>query len=353
MITTHFDPQLQAFLYHWDLRYNWPAIVAVWLIGSIVALAVIPIVIRVQRKASIGQQVYDSGPAAHLVKQGTPTIGGLAFPIAAAAAAIFLRVINAANQDGWIVGFLIAAAAIGFADDFLKIKRRTALGLRARTKMLLLLIVAAFAAHWYVSAVLTNGYFFRGNTQEWWFGGWVQLPVVWYYILAICAVVGCANAVNLTDGVDGLAASVALPPLILFAILDGGGIALAVASAVAIFMFFNRHPARVFMGDTGSLALGGLLAFFALKLHLLLVLPLIGIVFVIEALSVIVQVVSFKLTGKRVFKMSPLHHHFELLGWAENKVVIVFAIVSLVAMLAFCAAVYSSGLTYMRVIRPS
>jgi phospho-N-acetylmuramoyl-pentapeptide-transferase len=329
-------------------KFIWPTLLTLVLIGWIVAREVIPAVIRVQRRASVGQQIYESGPAAHLAKQGTPTMGGIAFPLAALVAAVYLETAKGWGGLYFTVSLVGAAAAIGFVDDYLSITRRTAIGLRAGAKMLLLIIVAAVAAHGFTSAAPENcaASFSIGNDQ-WLFGGMFYLPPVWYYILAITAVVGCANGVNLTDGVDGLAASVALPPLILLSFLTGGGIGLAVAAAVVVFLRYNRHPAKVFMGDTGSLALGALIAILAIKLHLLLFLPLIGIVFVIEVLSVIAQVVSFKLTGKRIFKMSPLHHHFELSGWSEQRITRTFAFVSFLAAAITYAFIYSANVRVM------
>ncbi|HEY5094075.1 MAG TPA: phospho-N-acetylmuramoyl-pentapeptide-transferase [Candidatus Eremiobacteraceae bacterium] len=324
---------------------EWVTLFTIVLIGWVVAREVISTLIRVQRSTSVGQQVYESGPAAHLAKQGTPTMGGIAFPIAAVVAAAYLTAeYHYDSRLLLMVGLVASVAAIGFVDDYLSIKRRTSLGLRARSKMLLLIIVAAVAAHGFLDGTATDcAYSLTTGNDQWWFGRLLYLPISWYYILAIAAVVGCANAVNLTDGVDGLAGSVALPPLVVLSFLDGGGIGIAVATAVVVFLFYNRYPAKVFMGDTGSLTLGALLAFLAIKEHLLLFLPLLGIVFVVEALSVIAQVISFKLTGKRIFKMSPLHHHFELSGWSEQRVTRTFALVSLFAAVVFCAIVYYSN----------
>lgn len=342
VMASHYD--LWSYTFDAYFRYAWPTLLTTVLIGWLIAREVIPAVIRVQRKAAVGQQVYESGPAAHLAKQGTPTMGGLAFALAAMGAALFLT--SARNEhDHYFIAFLVAAvAAIGFADDFLKIKRRTSLGLRARVKMVLLTIVAAVAAYGYLhdQTIFCNSIIITG-TDQWWFGHLLVLPDVWFYILAIAAVVGCANAVNLTDGVDGLAGSVALPPLVVLLILEGGGVGLAVAAAVIVFLRYNKHPAKVFMGDTGSLTLGALLAFIAIKEHVLLFLPLLGIVFVVEALSVIAQVVSFKLTGKRIFKMSPLHHHYELSGWSEQRITSTFTLVSVLACMIFCAIVNFSN----------
>ncbi len=342
-LASHYELWRYALInqYYWFER---PTLLMTFLLGWVIAREVIPAVIRVQRKAAVGQNIYESGPAAHLAKQGTPTMGGLAFPLAAAVAAIILAVATGRQELLFIALLVVAVAAIGFVDDFLKIKRGSALGLRARAKMVLLTIVAAFAAFAFLHTqpLFCPMMVFVTGSGQWWFGHHLALSDVWFYALAIIAIVGCANAVNLTDGVDGLAASVALPPLIVFSWFDGGGIALAVTAAVVVFLFYNKHPAKVFMGDTGSLTLGALLAFLAIKEHLLLFLPLLGIVFVVEALSVIAQVISFKITGKRIFKMSPLHHHFELSGWSEQRITRTFALVSWLATVIFIAIVYYS-----------
>lgn len=347
----------------WQVYHDWATLVALVCIGMIVALIVIPIVIRVQREAAIGQNVYESGPSAHLAKQGTPTMGGLAFPLAAIAAAVHIYVTGRGGGPGiladiqsgiqysqygspiMLAGLIVVVAIIGFLDDFVSLRRGTAIGLRARVKMLLLMIVAVAAARGFHQGVATDyAYAFSTGNAQWWFGHAIFLSDVWYYVLAIAAIVGSANAVNLADGVDGLASSVALPPLLVLSIIGWGGAGLGVAGALVVFIFFNRHPAKVFMGDTGSLTLGATLAFLAINEHMLLFLPLLGIVFVIEALSVIAQVISFKLTGKRIFKMSPLHHHFELSGWSERRVTATFSAVSVLASIAFCAIVYYSNL---------
>jgi phospho-N-acetylmuramoyl-pentapeptide-transferase len=348
----------------WQEDYDWATLLAITCIGMVVAIIVIPTVIRVQRSASIGQNVYESGPAAHLVKQGTPTMGGLAFPLAAIAGAIYfyMTVGGGASHlladlkygilDGdfgfpiMIAGLVAIVAIVGFIDDFTSIKRRTAVGLRARSKLLLLILIAIIVARGFHEGHATDYlYTFSTGNAQWWFGRVIFLSDAWYYALAIAAFVGCANAVNLSDGVDGLAGSVALSPLLVLSFIDSWGmIGFAVAGALVVFLFFNRHPAKVFMGDTGSLTLGALLALLAIKEHLLLFLPLLGIVFVVETLSVIAQVISFKLTGKRIFKMSPLHHHFELSGWSERKITATFSATSVLASLAFCAIVYFTNL---------
>jgi phospho-N-acetylmuramoyl-pentapeptide-transferase len=267
-------------------------------------------------------------------------MGGLSF-VAAALASMAI----ATNQMLVMGATVVLAGAIGFADDLIIVRRRTALGLRARWKLALLVCVAAL--------VVLGAYVpYIGNCQvgafdsqrQWWFGSIVTLSNVWFCILSILAVVGTANAVNLTDGIDGLAASTMLAPLALLTYFSGSGVAAAVLGALIIFLVYNRKPAKIFMGDTGSLALGALLAALAIYQHLLLILPFLGVVFVAEALSVIAQVISFKLTGKRILKMSPLHHHFELSGWTEQRITRTFALVSLLATLSVLAAIEISSL---------
>ncbi|MBV8172390.1 MAG: phospho-N-acetylmuramoyl-pentapeptide-transferase [Candidatus Eremiobacteraeota bacterium] len=298
--------------------------------GAIVAAIVIPILIGWQRRLAVGQQIYEDGPASHAGKAGTPTMGGIAFVLAAIAGALIAPAYVGAKA--WalpVVCLVIASAAIGFADDYLKVTGRRALGLRARAKFALLLIVAIAFVAW-------------ASTQRvfaaQWFSGIVVLPQWLWWFLGVCAIVGAANAVNLTDGLDGLAAGTALAPLSLFSFLFVDTLPAAGLGACASFLYYNRHPARIFMGDTGSLALGALLGGLAIEYNFLLILPIAGLVFVLEALSVIIQVVSFKSTGKRVFKMTPLHHHFELSGWSEGRVTGVFIAAS------FCAVLVTFGL---------
>jgi phospho-N-acetylmuramoyl-pentapeptide-transferase len=231
------------------------------------------------------------------------------------------------------------------------LRKRRALGLRARWKLVALTAVAfvvVVASDQRVSADRAlhgcDVVYHWGLQYQWWFGSLVTLPISFSLILSVLAVVGCANAVNLTDGVDGLAAGTVIPPLIVLTALSLSGTGAVVLGALIVFLFFNLHPAKVFMGDTGSLALGALLAALAIDAHVLLFLPLVGIVFVVEALSVIAQVISFKLTAKRIFKMRPLHHHFELSGWSERKITATFSAISVLASAMFCAVVYYSNL---------
>lgn len=290
-------------------------------LGAAVCAFVIPVVIAAQQRRAMGQQIYEDGPRSHAAKQGTPTLGGLAF-VAAAAAAL---VAHFSISDLTLGCLLTAAGTIGFADDLLILRKRRALGLRARTKSVLLL-VAAIAFIWWIARTRPD------HAAQAWFGHVVMLPQWLWAVLAVLAINGSAHAVNLTDGLDGLAAGTVVAPLAVLAYASSDTLVTAVLGGCFAFLWFNRHPARIFMGDTGSLALGALLAGAAVQANMILVLPLLGAVFVAEALSVIAQVASFKTTGKRILKMSPLHHHFELCGFSESKVTSVMIAAS------FCAA---------------
>jgi phospho-N-acetylmuramoyl-pentapeptide-transferase len=301
-----------------------PQIVLGFAIGGVVAAVVVPVTIGWQRRRNLGQQIYEDGPSSHAVKQGTPTLGGIAF-VAAAAIGALVPIAQFEHQLPLLL-LVVGAGAIGFADDYLKLVLHRPLGLRARWKFLALFVLAAgFAAY----EAHADPYHFTSL----WFTGWVPLAPWLWALLAVCAIVGAANAVNLTDGLDGLAAGTAIPPLLLLGFMAPSTLAVAVVGSATGFLYFNTHPARIFMGDTGSLALGALLGGLAIQMDWLLLLPVLGIVFVAEALSVIAQVLSFKLTGKRIFRMTPLHHHFEMLGWPEQRVTLVFILASAAASL--------------------
>ena len=298
--------------------------------GFIACAIVVPFLIQWQRRRQLGQQIYEDGPKSHAAKQGTPTLGGLAFVVAAALGLIF----TSGSNDLKLFVLTAGAGVIGAADDLIILMRRRALGLKARWKFALLTVVAIGYLYWLQSGSGPLGY------QELWFDtNGLVLPTWLWWVLSLCAIVGAANAVNLTDGVDGLATGTALAPLLLFGLAALSSVTLAVLGACVAFLWFNRHPAKIFMGDAGSLLLGALLAGAAIQSSILLLLPLVGIVYVMEALSVIAQVVSFKLTGKRIFKMSPLHHHFELSGWNERWITATFVTASVVATIAVMMAV--------------
>jgi len=301
--------------------------------GFIVCAIFVPYLIRWQRGRHLGQQIYEDGPKSHAAKQGTPTLGGLAFIAAAALGLIFTTGAN----DTKLFVLAAGAGAIGAADDFIILFRRRALGLKARWKFGLLALLAIAYLSWLQSGASPLGY------REVWFGGSLAMPAWLWWVLSLCAIVGAANAVNLTDGVDGLATGTALAPMVVLALTSLSSVSFGVLGACTAFLWFNRHPAKIFMGDAGSLLIGALLAGAAIQGRWLLLLPLAGVVYVIEALSVIAQVVSFKLTGKRIFKMSPLHHHFELSGWSEGRIVATFVAASVVATIAALAIAAAFG----------
>ncbi len=295
-------------------------------LGLVVSLLMGPLVIPALRRLKFGQQIRDVGPEAHLKKQGTPTMGGVIFLVALP---IAVAVFDPSSARAWALTLLtLGFGVIGFADDFLKVALKRPLGLKAREKLLLQVILAV-AFSWYVYRYLPpQGYVLPFHLGHFPFG-W------WYGPISVLAILGAANAVNLTDGLDGLAGGASVASFAFFALwavrVKDDPVAifcLALVGGLVGFLRVNLHPARVFMGDTGSLALGAGLAGAAVVTGSPILLPVVGILFVLETLSVIIQVISFRLTGRRVFRMSPLHHHFELGGWSEEKVVTVFWIVS-------------------------
>ena len=297
--------------------------------GVVILLA--PICIPILHRLKFGQSIRAEGPKSHMVKSGTPTMGGI-FLIAGIVAATLIQADW--NAEIFLALFILLGHFIlGFIDDYLKVVRKHNQGLLARYKLagqILIVIVTTLVA----SELLID------------FNPTIWLPVVdvtinaggWYVPFMFFVVVGASNAVNLTDGLDGLAAgcmAIAASCYAVICILTGhNDLAIFCAATVGAcvgFLRFNFHPAKIFMGDTGSLALGGAFAAVGILSHTEILLAVVGFVFVCEALSVILQVISFKSTGKRIFRMSPLHHHFELGGWSEVKVVFVFWTVGLIA----------------------
>jgi phospho-N-acetylmuramoyl-pentapeptide-transferase len=281
------------------------------------------------RRLKLGQPIRDVGPARHQKKAGTPTMGGIIFVLAGFVSALVFDL-----RDPLVWGLLVLVGGhslIGFVDDYRKVVRHQSLGLRAREKLVYQILLAVLFA-WFAARYLHANV---GWSTPW---GAVVQPGVWYYPLVVLAVLGSANAVNITDGLDGLAGGAMAIALVFFVLtgfsihLDGGIsiAALAFLGAVVGFLRYNLHPARVIMGDTGALALGALLAGLAVASRTVFILPILGGLFVLEALSVIAQVTSFKLWRRRVLKMSPLHHHFELSGWSEERVVATFWATALV-----------------------
>ncbi len=309
------------------------------------ALVTGPVLIPILRKLKFGQQVRTDGPETHLPKAGTPTMGGLMF-----IAGIVVGTAAFSPGSGLVflvLGTTLAFAGIGFLDDYLKVVLKRPLGLRAREKLAGQCGVAVLAV---LSTVFGLD---RGTFLVVPFSGYqLALGPVSYLVFSTLVMVGMVNAVNFTDGLDGLAAgsvAVSAAAFVLIVLMMGRPVDQTAVFAAAVtggclgFLRYNRHPARVFMGDTGSLALGGALAVLAMVTRTELFVPLIGVVYVAEVLSVVIQVISFRLTGKRVFRMSPLHHHFELAGWSERKVVRVFWLVSLAGAVIGVLGLYKTG----------
>ncbi len=309
-----------------------------------------PIFIPVLRKLKFGQSILDEGPSWHKSKQGTPTMGGIMFIIGIVIAFALAGFSYYVSGDVKAPAALILAAVyglIGFADDFIKVKKKRNLGLTAMQKIILQTIAAAgFILFLALKGELSTSFLVPFTDIV------VNLGAA-YYVIAMIVLVGMVNAVNLTDGVDGLASSVTVP-VALFYLLAAcrlGAYGVSVLSSALLggmlgFLIFNFHPAKVFMGDTGSLFIGGMVCALGFVLNMPFVILLCGLVYLCEAASVMLQVCYFKLThGKRIFKMTPIHHHFELSGWNEVKIVYIFTIVSLICSIA---AYIATGSVYLK-----
>jgi phospho-N-acetylmuramoyl-pentapeptide-transferase len=307
------------------------------LIGGTAALLICiflsPRFIDFLREREFGQHIREEGPERHRIKAGTPTMGGLI--IFAALAASFLILTDFEWRSMGVFAAAVACAVLGFADDYIKLVRKRSLGLRARTK--LLVTVAISVGLWYVAHHEAH----LPSTLRLRFVDYTVDLGVFYPVLIFFVVAGTTSAVNLTDGLDGLAAGcaaiVALAYVAMCAYLDQYDLALFAAVLVGVcvgFLWFNAFPATIFMGDTGSLGIGGALAGLAVMTKTEVLLILLAGMFVIEALSVVIQVASFQLTRRRVFLMAPLHHHFELRDWSETKIILRFWIVA-----ALCCAI--------------
>jgi phospho-N-acetylmuramoyl-pentapeptide-transferase len=307
-----------------------------------------PALIRWLRERQIGQSIREEGPKNHLAKAGTPTMGGVLINAAIVVPTLFWA--DLTNRYVWIaLGATLLAMAIGVGDDWRKVSQKQNRGLSGRQKLVLQALIG-------VGVGLASLWLFDGRPDA----ARITVPFLknlhpdlglWYVLFAAVVVVGSSNAVNLTDGLDGLAIGATLVAAATFAILayiagnvkaanylfvpsvpGTGELAVFCAAIVGAslgFLWFNAHPAEVFMGDTGSLALGAALGTVAVLIKQEILLVFVGGLFVVEAVSVILQVGSFKLTGRRIFKMAPIHHHFELLGWPESKVIIRFWIVAI------------------------
>lgn len=331
------------------------------IIAAIVAMAAAALIgkplIPFLAKLKCRQEIREEGPSWHQSKGGTPTMGGimiiLGFVISVTVTILIAAIGKSPAGDalhnpyeltvffsGIILG--LGMAAVGFIDDYIKVVKKRNLGLTAIQKTALqMLVSAAFLLSLWLGGMTTTYIPFVGDISIVTGAGIIFWPVALFFVY------GFVNAVNLTDGIDGLASSVTLVAgcaLMMLSALSGKYLnnisACALAGACAGFMFWNAHPAKVFMGDTGSLFLGGMVTAVAFGTGKPIFLLLFGFVYLCEALSVVLQVTSFKLTGKRIFKMSPIHHHFEMCGWSEDKIVVVFSAVTLItsaiAIVPFC-----------------
>ncbi|WP_153124227.1 phospho-N-acetylmuramoyl-pentapeptide-transferase [Peribacillus tepidiphilus] len=295
--------------------------------GFLITVLLSPVFIPFLRRLKFGQSIREEGPQSHQKKSGTPTMGGIVILISITASTMIMigKFSEPSIKMYLLLLVTLGFGLLGFLDDFIKVVMKRNLGLTSLQK-LIGQIVIAIIFYWVYKG--TEGF----NPEIGIPGTDLSINLGWLYILFIIFwQVGFSNAVNLTDGLDGLVSGTAAIAFGAYAVLawnnaqyDVAIFSVAVVGAVLGFLVFNAHPAKVFMGDTGSLALGGALATVALLTDLELLLVIIGGVFVIETLSVILQVASFKMTGKRIFKMSPLHHHYELIGWSEWRVVVTF-----------------------------
>ena len=291
-----------------------------------------PKFIEFLRKREFGQHIREEGPEAHRVKAGTPTMGGVLIFIAIAAAYLILT--NFEWRSVGVFGAALACALLGFADDYTKLVRRRSLGLRARTK--LIVTIAISLGLWFIASHEAH----LQSTLRLRFVDYQIDLGIFYPVLIYLVVAGTTSAVNLTDGLDGLAAGCAAIVLLAYVGItfitqdyDLAMLAGVLVGACVGFLWFNAFPATIFMGDTGALGLGGAIAGLAVMTKTEILLIVLGGIFVIEALSVVIQVIYFQMTRKRVFLMAPIHHHFELKGWSETKIILRFWIVAAV----FCA----------------
>lgn len=307
-------------------------LIVTWALGMVV----VPLLIPMLKRLKFGQNIRAEGPKQHLKKSGTPTMGGLAFLVILIVAMLIFAEYNFTMLLA--VGITVLYGFLGFLDDFIKTVKKRSLGLRAKEKMAGEILIALLLI---LGSVLVLG---RGTTLN--LFGFVVEAGVFYYILAFILIAGVTNGVNLNDGLDGLAAGVSFFVYLGYAMISYHCIehppfvgidytvltvfAAVMAGICLAFLFFNHYPAKVFMGDTGSLFLGGGLSVLSILTGTEFLLVILGGIYVIEVLSVMIQVSSFKLTGKRVFRMTPIHHHFEQLGWKETRVVIMFWLGSLI-----------------------
>jgi len=314
--------------------------IKILLISFFITVVLSIIIIPILKKLKVGQIERSDGPQSHLKKQGTPTMGGIIMILAIIIVSALVSIYCVKNGETELIKkflpitfIIIGYGIIGFIDDFKKMVLKNTTGLKPAFKMIGLLLISVI----YVLFLIATQ---ENATQTYipLFKIYINIPTIIYIPFAIFIILATTNAVNLTDGVDGLASSVCTIIITLLIIigmtLNMGEVSIigaATVGAVLGFLMFNLYPSKVMMGDTGSLFLGGIISGLALYLKVPLIIPIIAIIPVLETVSVIIQVRYFQKTGNRIFKMAPLHHHFELSGWKENKVVMVFSVVTLMA----------------------
>ena len=289
-----------------------------------------PVIIPFLRRLKVGQTVRDEGPQSHLKKNGTPTMGGILILLSVVVTSLFF--VKDYPKIIPILFLTLGFGMVGFLDDYIKVVLKRSMGLRAWQKMALQIVVTGVFVFYLLKytdvSLAMKVPFMDGVYLDF---GWLNIPILFL------VVIGTVNGTNFTDGLDGLASSVTVLVATFFTVVaigTGSGIepvTCAVVGALLGFLLFNVHPASVFMGDTGSLALGGFVAASAYMMQMPLYIVIVGFIYLVEVLSVMLQVSYFKMTGgKRIFKMAPIHHHFELCGWSENKIVVVFASITFV-----------------------
>jgi phospho-N-acetylmuramoyl-pentapeptide-transferase len=298
-----------------------------FIISFFTASTIAPVVVPFLQRLKVGQSIREEGPKSHQKKSGTPTMGGVIFILGTLLAVLIQR--NFSASAGFIMLSFSGYAAIGFADDYIKVVLKRNLGLSAKQKMAGQIMLGSVLA--YYAGQIFGTTLFVPFFNTYWDLGVFYAPFILFIFVAV------TNSVNLTDGLDGLATMVTISVLTFFGIAaillnmeDVTKAVFALIGGLVGFLSVNKHPAKVFMGDLGSLALGCAVTAFAVATKMVLMIPIVGFIYFAEALSVIIQVAVFKKTGKRVFKMSPLHHHFELSGWEERQVVARFSVLTLV-----------------------
>lgn len=314
------------------------------LVSFAISVIACPIFIPFLKRLKFGQFVRDDGPQSHLKKQGTPTMGGIIILLA-----IVITSLPYMKPNNEIIPILFATVGfgiIGFLDDYLKVVMKRSMGLRAWQKMLGQIIMTAVFAYYYLEVLGEDPGIlvpFTGGLEN---GMYISMPVWLFVVFVFFVMIGTVNGTNFTDGLDGLATSVTIMVAVFFTVVAIGNesgvtpVSCAVTGSLLGFLLYNVHPASVFMGDTGSLALGGFVASTAIMLKMPIFILIVGFIYLLEVVSVIIQVGYFKIThGKRIFKMAPIHHHFELCGWSETRVVTVFATVTALLCLVALAGV--------------